>query len=77
MKFGIRQARDVSNLSRGSRCSGTWPLAASGGGTRGRTPRAPDRYEGAARGRRKNFLFDRLRVSSIEFLSHGKHVNIS
>jgi hypothetical protein len=66
------QAQD--SLSRGSRCSGIWPSAASGAGTSGRTPRAPGRYEGAVRGRRKNFLFDRLRVSSIEFLSHVKHV---
>jgi hypothetical protein len=77
MKFGIRQARDVSSLSRRSRCSGTWPLAASGAETGGRTPRSPGWHEGAARGRRKNYLFDRLRASSIEFLSHVKHENIS
>jgi hypothetical protein len=77
MEFGIRQARDVSSLSRGNRCSGTWPSAASGAGTGGRTPKAPGGYVSAARGRRKNFLFDRLRISSIEFLSHVKHVNIS
>jgi hypothetical protein len=76
MKFGIRQARDVSSLSRGSRCNRTWPLATSGAGTGGRTPRAPGRFEGAARGCRKHYLFDGLRVSSIEFLSHMKHVNI-
>jgi hypothetical protein len=49
------QARD--SLSRGSRCSGTWPLAAIGAGMGGRMPKPPGRYEGAARDRRKKFSF--------------------
>jgi hypothetical protein len=70
VEFGIRQARDASGLPRGCHCSGTWPLAAGGAGTGGRMLKPPGRYEGAARDRRKNYLFDRLRVSSKEFMSH-------